>query len=306
MNQLFWWVSLGVFVLTWISVSALVKKLGASEWHEEWRSLREEVQDWPSALRLLCLMSFPLRGVTQGFCRESAAVKSALRVLAAPVGLTDLVLARLQFALLIWAFVAGSLLLALMYWSGSDTNFGFGGMLVVIAAALGYWLPRLKLFELLVGVKRKIGQALPNFLDVLALTLESGQNFQSAIHMAVERLPVNRGPGLREQLEGVLRSMRSGDSRSEALQKWSDRLGMPEVTQFVASVVAADRQGVSVVGLLRRQSQQLRISRALAAERHAMKMPVKLLAPLAICIFPCTFLILAFPLAIRLTQSGLF
>jgi tight adherence protein C len=306
MNQLFWWVSLGVFVLTWISVSALVKKLATSPWREEWRSLREGVQDWPPALRWLSLMSFPLRGVTQGFCRESAAVKSALRVLAAPVGLTDLVLARIQLALLIWTLVVGSLLLALMYWSGSDTNFGLGGMLVVIAAALGFWLPQLKLFELLVGVKRKIGQALPNFLDVLALTLESGQNFQSAIHMAVERLPVNRGPGLREQLEGVLRSMRSGDSRSEALQKWSDRLGMPEVTQFVASVVAADRQGVSVVGLLRRQSQQLRISRALAAERHAMKMPVKLLAPLAICIFPCTFLILAFPLAIRLTQSGLF
>jgi tight adherence protein C len=83
-------------------------------------------------------------------------------------------------------------------------------------------------------------------------------------------------------------------------------MALPEVTQFVASVSTADRQGVSVTELLRRQSRQIRLSRALSAERHAMKLPVKLLAPLAICIFPCTFLVIAFPIAVRLSESGLF
>ena len=146
-----------------------------------------------------------------------------------------------------------------------------------------------------------------SFLDVLALTLESGLNFQSALQMSAQRLPGNEaGLSLRRQLEEVLRDIRSGEHRLAALQKFGDRLTLPQVTQFVASVTAAERQGVSVAVLLRRQAEQLRTSRALSAERHAMKMPVKLLAPLAICIFPCTFIVLAFPLAIRLTNSGLF
>ncbi len=38
------------------------------------------------------------------------------------------------------------------------------------------------------------------------------------------------------------------------------------------------------------------------AERLAMESPVKMLGPLILCIFPCAFLVIAFPIAHRLLQ----
>jgi tight adherence protein C len=168
-------------------------------------------------------------------------------------------------------------------------------------------LLRVRLRDRYQVAKRRVSASLPNLLDVLALTLESGQNFQSAVNLAISRMPDSRqSEVLKAHLQELTRDLRSGESRANALQKFSDRLCMPEVTQFVASVMTAERQGASISNILRRQAEQLRTTRALAAERVAMKAPVKLLAPLAICIFPCTFAILMFPIAVRLSDSGLF
>lgn len=156
-------------------------------------------------------------------------------------------------------------------------------------------------------VQRQVSRGFPSFLDVFSLTLESGRNFQSALQLTVQQLPsVGSSSGIKAQLQELLRDCLSQGSRIEALQRFAERLAIPEVVQFSAAVISAERQGVSVSALLRRQAEQLRTSQALAAERHAMKLPVKLLAPLAICIFPCTFLVLAFPLVVRLSGSGLF
>jgi tight adherence protein C len=189
---------------------------------------------------------------------------------------------------------------------GFVPSLGFWAM-PLLFGALGFYFPRARLREKSGAVLKRIQRSFPSFLDVFALTLESGQNFQSALILAGQHLAEPSGrPGLRAQLEEVLRAIRAGKPRVDALQQMAERLGLPEVIQFVASVATSEKQGASITGLLRRQSQQLRLSRALAAERHAMKLPVKLLAPLAICIFPCTFLVLGFPIGVQLLSSGIF
>lgn len=241
------------------------------------------------------------------FARPSLSVKRDLDALGLHPKFDDLLFSRLRASLVLLATVFSIGLIALAVGLGLEPLVRWLAIALPTALLLAWVLPAAWLRDQAKAARRSILRGFPAFLDVLALVLESGQNFQSALQLSVQRLS---GAGseavLKRQLQELTQDIRAGQSKAVALQRFADRLGLPEVTQFTASIRAADQQGVSVTALLRRQAAQLRSSRALAAERQAMKLPVKLLMPLAVCIFPCTFLILAFPLAVRLSSSGLF
>ncbi len=262
---------------------------------------------WPKNVTLIAPVWSVIAPLAERYVRPSAAIRQELRAVAVDARFDDREFSKLRLSVMtlfaVTAIVMSVILAVVSEEIGVTSILSFIG----VAALMGLYLPRIRLHDCYLQSRRRITRVFPSFLDVLALTLESGLNFQSALQLSAQRLPGSEaGLSLRVQLEEILRDIRSGEHRLTALQKFSDRLALPQVTQFVASVTAAERQGVSVSTLLRRQAEQLRTSRALSAERHAMKMPVKLLAPLAICIFPCTFLILAFPLSVRLMGSGLF
>ncbi len=256
--------------------------------------------------RGLMALVFRLSPLTSRFSRSSAAIQRRLNVLGFFPEIDDLLFAQISLGLIliICALASGLIVVALVL--------GFELLIrpIVVSAAifvgLAFVIPRAWLFDQVEKLRRGILRGFPSFLDVLALVLESGQNFQSALQLAIQHLGSTRETGLGQQLAVLAQDIRSGQTKSVALQRFADRLALAEITQFVASIRAADQQGVSVTALLRRQAEQLRTSRALEAERQAMKLPVKLLMPLAICIFPCTFMVLAVPLVSRLAGSGLF
>jgi tight adherence protein C len=93
--------------------------------------------------------------------------------------------------------------------------------------------------------------------------------------------------------------LRAGRSRAEALRALGERLDMPAINPLVAALVQADASGGSLAEVLRTQSEQRLNERFARAEKRAMEAPVRMLAPLVLCIFPCTFLILAFPIVMR-------
>jgi tight adherence protein C len=82
------------------------------------------------------------------------------------------------------------------------------------------------------------------------------------------------------------------------------RLDLPAVSNWVAALVGAEKQGSSLGPILRAQAEQRRQERFQLAEKLAMKAPVKMLFPLLIFIFPCTFVLLLFPVVVRLLQEG--
>ena len=84
----------------------------------------------------------------------------------------------------------------------------------------------------------------------------------------------------------------------------AERLRLPAVSNWVAAVLTAERQGASLGPILRAQAEQRRNERFLRAEALAMKAPVKMLFPLMTCIFPCTFVIVLFPVVVQLLQEG--
>ena len=122
-----------------------------------------------------------------------------------------------------------------------------------------------------------------------------------AICQAVDKGPA--GP-LRNEFALVLRDLRSGLTRIDALRRMDERTRIPQVANFVTAVVQADRMGGSLGATFRHQAEQRRTERFQLAEKQAMEAPVKLIFPLLVFIFPATFIILMFPIVIMFLNSG--
>lgn len=173
--------------------------------------------------------------------------------------------------------------------------------LALCAGGLGFFVPVTWLNDRIAVKVRKVLRDLPFYLDVLTLALESGLNLTSAMRQAVDKGP--SGP-LKVEFVKVMRDLRAGRSRAEALRMMADRLALPQVSSLVSALLTAERQGASLGVVLRAQAEQRRHERFMRAERLAMEAPVKMLFPLVLFIFPCTFLILFFPVVSRILQEG--
>jgi tight adherence protein C len=150
--------------------------------------------------------------------------------------------------------------------------------------------------------KRELQRSLPFVLDLITLCVEAGLNLQGAFNQAVEKGPHGI---LRDEIQRVLRDVRNGKARAEALRGMSERLQEASVTNFITAMVQAERVGMSLGPALRAQADQRRSERFLRAEKLAMEAPVKLLFPLIAFIFPCTFIVLFFPIVVQFMSMGL-
>ena len=178
----------------------------------------------------------------------------------------------------------------------------FSFLLLLAAATLGYFYPRIWTRDVRRRRVKQILKQLPVYLDFLRLAVEAGLNINGAIQKSVEKGP--EGP-LRWELEHVLRDLKSGLNRTEALRRLDDRLRIKEVTALIGAVVQAERMGSGLAKSLRFQSEQRRTERFQRAEKQAMEAPVKLVFPLLVFIFPITFIVLGFPIAMKFVQEGL-
>ncbi len=176
-------------------------------------------------------------------------------------------------------------------------------LLFIVLPALGFFYPDIWVRDIRKKQVDEILRSLPAFLDFITMAVEAGLNFSGAIEQARQKGP--SGP-LAIEFGVVLRDIRSGIPRTRALQRMARRLDIHEVTSFVNAVVQAEKMGSSMAGVLRIQAEQRRNERFQRAEKKAMEAPVKLIGPLVIFIFPTTFIVLAFPIAIKFIQGGYF
>lgn len=140
-------------------------------------------------------------------------------------------------------------------------------------------------------------RAFPFLLDMTTLCVEAGLNLQGALLQATAHGPEG---GLKHTLSRALSDMRAGVPRMVALKTFAARTGLPEVAQWVLAMEQADQLGMSLGPILRAQSEQRRNERFLRAEKLALEAPVKMLFPMVTCIFPCTFLVIGFPIGMKL------
>lgn len=174
---------------------------------------------------------------------------------------------------------------------------------VVFAMLLGFFLPDIWLSDTRKRREAAVIRAMPVYLDFITMAVEAGLNLQGALGQAMEKAPPSP---LRNEFGIVLRDLRSGLPRAEALRRMADRLDVKEVTSFVSSMIQAEKMGSSMASVLRVQANQRRNERFQRAEKLAMEAPIKLVGPLIIFIFPVTFIVLGFPIAMKFMSEGIF
>lgn len=214
-------------------------------------------------------------------------------------------LAGLDYALAPEQFIAAQLLsgaiCGLLVWWVLDSFGRATGPWPWVAGGFGFLFPAIWLRDLVQLRRRQTLKTLPFMLDIITLCVEAGLNLTGAFQQAVAKGPA--GP-LRDEFSRVLRDVRAGRPRLDALRTLSDRMNEPSITNFVSALIQAERMGMNLGPILRAQSEQRRNERFARAEKLAMEAPVKLLFPLIAFIFPCTFVVLGFPIAMKFIHMG--
>ena len=137
---------------------------------------------------------------------------------------------------------------------------------------------------------------LPFFIDLMALSTEAGLDFMGALQRIVDKA---ENSVLADELSIVLKDIKLGSSRKDALTGLSERLDIAEITSFVAVVRDADETGASIAAVLKDQSIQMRLERFVRAEKAGAKASQAMLIPMMIFILPAVFLIVFAPVALQ-------
>jgi tight adherence protein C len=225
-------------------------------------------------------------------------VSRKLELAGGPARLDPTMFLSLQF--IVAAVFGGAILIALTL---GQSKWPFGQKLLVILAAIliGYFFPQLWLSSKISRRQKEVRKALPDALDLLTICVEAGLGFD----MALAKVSDKWESELSLAFARVIQEIQLGKLRREALRDMADRIGLPELTSFVAAVIQSEQLGVSMAKVLRIQSDQMRIKRRQLAEEEAHKAPVKMLIPMALLIFPSLMIVLMTPAVLRLMNSAL-
>ena len=175
---------------------------------------------------------------------------------------------------------------------------GGAGMLVTVLLAAGapgslavpllglpviaFMLPAARLKRAARTRAEAIFKDLPDTLDLLAIAVEAGTGFEGALDIVCRHF---RSP-LAEELAVTLRAMELGLPRRQALQELKRRVDVPEIRSFVLTMIQADSLGIPIGRVLKAQATEMRARRRAWAREKAAKLPVKILFPLVLFIFP--------------------
>jgi tight adherence protein C len=168
------------------------------------------------------------------------------------------------------------------------------------SAPLGFFLPDIIIKNKADKRQELIQKQLPDILDQITVGVEAGLGFDSAMARSAKS---TSGP-LPEELARTLQHVSAGLSRAEAMRGLANRNKVPELRQFVGAILQAEQFGIPMAQVLRVQAVEQRRRRRQRAEEKAMKLPVKVLFPLVLCILPALFIVLIGPAALSIKDAN--
>lgn len=185
--------------------------------------------------------------------------------------------AELKAALLAIAAVLAVVFLALGSW--------FVALLCLLVGWIGFdtWLSR-------TGRRRQaqLERDLPDFIDILAITVRAGSGYRAALHRVASSLT---GPAAEEVL-ATLRQMDLGATRREAFQALRERNESPTLDGFVAAQLQAEELGVPLADALASIAQDTRRAAAQTARRRAQRAAPRISLIGAVVLLPATMILI--------------
>ena len=165
---------------------------------------------------------------------------------------------------------------------------------VLASVAAGLFLPHWWLTQRIKWRAEEISDALPNALDLMVVCVEAGLGLDATIQRLAQEQQFTK-QALAEEFRIVSQETRTGRPRSEALLAMRDRVSLTELSPLIVVLVQAEKMGTSVGHALRVHADSLRTKRRQRAEERAAKIPVKMVFPLVLLIFPATLVVLLGP-----------
>ncbi|GAA4026530.1 hypothetical protein GCM10023063_04230 [Arthrobacter methylotrophus] len=181
----------------------------------------------------------------------------------------------------------------------ANSSSGIIKLVGIFVVLLGYFIPDLLLYSKGQERQKAMQLELANTMDQMLISVEAGLGFEGAMARAGEN---GKGP-LAEELVRTLQDMQVGRSRRDSYLALAERTNVPELRSFVQAVIQADAYGIAISRVLRVQAKVMRVKRRQRAEEKAMKLPVMVLFPLLLFIFPVLFIAILGPAVINTIAS---
>lgn len=265
---------------------------------EEPMTLEELELSQDFAQRILIPFFNRIGRIAQRFTPQATleSAKTRLEMAGNPMQMNPAFFLMLRF---VFAFLFGGTLFLVFMRAGQNWLQGLG--LSVLFMLIGFAFPNLWLSGRISARQKAVFRAMPDALDLLTISVEAGLGFDAAMAKVHEKWDND----LSLELGRVIQEIRLGKLRRDALRDMADRLGVNEMTSFVAAVIQSEQLGVSMAKVLRIQSDQMRVRRRQIAEEEAHRAPIKMVFPIALLIFPSILIILLGPAGMLLLSSPL-
>jgi tight adherence protein C len=184
------------------------------------------------------------------------------------------------------------------------TGMPFGYLLAYTGFGLftGWFVPGFLLSARVTRRQKEIMRALPDAVDLLVICVEAGLGLnQALVRVAQEIRHVSRI--MTQELALTNMAIRAGTPRDQALMDLSERTGVPDIRSLATMVIQTERFGTSIAHSLRVHADTMRTKRRQRAEEAAAKTTIKMIFPLALCIFPALFVVILGPAVISIVQN---
>ncbi len=175
-------------------------------------------------------------------------------------------------------------------------------MAMLASVAIGFFAPN-EYVRMVAGKRQKqIRRGLPNALDLMVISVESGLGLDQAVVQVAKELDTAH-PEISEELALMNLELKAGKRRIEALRNLADRSAVEDLKKLTAVLIQADRFGTSIAATLRNHAEYMRVQARQIAEEKAAKLGVKLVFPIFFCILPSLFVVTVGPMAIKVVRE---